>query len=420
MSNNKYLNFKIIKETIEENSKINVIIENLSYREALKVFKEERIKLENTLKEPIYLTLKGILDDSSETIIRKKEIVPLNQACCENAIEDRDSNEIALTSKDILDDEESTSNTGIEFNEYVKDIENSIKEIEMQDSKLQNKENKTDLILNDIDFKSLNLKSLYRHISEVETKDILKVLIDIFNILEDKHKYNLDMINLLEKKRDCYYHDFENLDKMEFDSLEEKKEFMVNLGFNMHDLSYERRKFKHEHTITDKVFSNLSKVKCSDYTALSAIKVNEPKFNLDKAVNLKTYIYNYNTIEERNFLLNNLNSKYDKVIDVKWGVIECYYKVGSNKSKKAEETNDLGINKKIDIIDEVSAKNYESIVNETVPYGKTFLKAKGSTVKLTNISKKSVNALAKNIHNKYTKCAYDINSSTLYLIERVK
>lgn len=452
-SNKKYLHFYILKCGLKDGKEsLDIVDNNLTYREALKSFKRLRLELEATSKEFMHIILMGVTTENSEVIVKTKEIAPKEEFLQKNVRfkdeindiieESNDKDDLTLNNKTTLDNEIMIDNTldedlkeedKIEFNDYIDELTRSVKEIEEDTSCNTLSDDSTNILdLNNFEerlykdilnekktLKSLNLKDYYRHIADVDSIDIVKLIIDAFKILDEKHNYNSDMINLLTKRRDCYCHDFENLDKMNFASIEEQNKFILSLGANMHNTGLERRKFKNEYSITEKVFKSLPRVRQSYYNPLVEIQKSMPKFNIDKAVNIKTYVYNYNTEEERTSLLKELTKKFDKVVDVEWGKFECYNKVGSSCNKKVDKDIISEIEDKIDLIDELSAKSYEAIVNETVKCGTTFLKTKGTSVKITNVDKKAASHLTKTIHHKYSKCAYDLKSKSLYLIKRL-
>lgn len=477
--NNKYQYFKILKykdKTTKDGA--DIINNNLTYTEGLKLFKKIRIEFESTSEDNVYIMFVGVNNEGTESIIKEKEILAVssnrdniiviepiaqkesmqnteskesvgtvqeietvdniedtgsieNMSVIEDMVnkniqdeddfdysncEDEDDNSEESEASTQRDEEptlkeEETSNEEInkkdtiEFNEYIDNLNNSIKEIE------------NDSLATSLS--SVNLKEYYKHISEINSKDIIRILVDAFNILEERHNYNNDMVDLLTKKRDCYCHDFENLDKMSFKSIEEQNKFVLELGANMHNTGTERRKFKNEYSMTEQVFKNLPKIRPAYYTPLTDIEKSIPKFDIKKATNIKTYVYNYNTQNEREILLDKLNKAFDKIVDVKWGQFECYNKVGSANSKKMLKDIDFEVIDKIDVIDEASAKSYESIINQTVIWGNTFLKTKGSSVKITKVNKKAVQQFTKSIYHKYSKCAYETKSQTLYLIQRL-
>lgn len=468
-TNNKYKYFYILKSGFEnQKESLSVVENNLNYREGLKRFKQLRLELESTAREFIHIILMGVISEGNEVIIKTKEIEPNKELIkikvnpkeeIETLAKDSESeNVLNCTGRELLtysiedidfmakdklsaiqtnideaniDEDYIEEKDKIEFSDYVNELTKSIKEIETDtlcdktNSNLTKASQVQDFTENNSEYnvkktlESINLKEYYKHISEIDSADIIRLLVDTFRLLNEKHNYNSDMINLLTKKRDCYCHDFENLDKMCFESIEEQNEFILSLGANMHKTGTERRKFKNEYNITEKVFKNLPKVRPAYYKPLTEIEKDAPEFDIDKAVSIKTYIYNYNTEAERSSLLKELNKKFDKVVDVEWGKFECYNKVGSINCKKLLEEVTSEITDKVDIIDEVSAKSYESIVNQVVSCGNTFLKVKGSSIKITNVNKKAANHLTRTIYHKYSKCAYDLNSKSLYLIERL-
>lgn len=487
--NKKYLHFYILKSGLKDGQDtLDVVHDNLSYREALKCYKQLRLEIEATAKDYVHIILMGVIDKDNEVVIKAKEIAPNNELIesdinpkeeIESLKEDsKDENTSEYTGGELLTytiedidfiaqdklsalqentneeniDEDCTKEDcieeedKIEFSDYVDELTKSIKEIDdlcnKPNDNLTNTLEVQEFTENNSEYdikktlKSINLKEYYRHISEIDSADIIKLLVDTFKLLDEKHNYNSDMITLLTKKRDCYCHDFENLDKMNFQSLDERNDFVLSLGANMHKTGIERRKFKNEYSMTEKAFRNLPKIRPSYYKPLIEIEKSLPEFDMEKTLNVKTYIYNYSTDIEKEALLIELNKKFDKVVDTEWGTFECYNKTGSaiNKKLKKEliskitdsvgaeatkEMNIVGSKDKLDIIDEVSAKKYEVIVNQTVACGSSFLKTKGSSVKITNVNEKAVNHLTRTIHHKYSKCAYDLKTRSLYLIKRL-
>lgn len=484
--NKKYLYFYILRSGLKDGKDtLDIVHDNLSYREALKCYKQLRLEIEATATEYVHIILMGVIDKDNKVVIKAKEIAPNNEIIELNdtakeevnvleednskfmgremltySIEDIDFkyheniNEITehidgeSTCDDSLKESFIEEDDKIEFSDYVDELTKSIKDIETESLSNGNSNNSTeklensDVIQNSSEdginktLKSINLKEYYRHISEVDSADIIKLLVDTFRLLDEKHNHNADMITLLTKKRDCYCHDFEFLDNMNFKSLEEQNEFVLSLGANMHKAGIERRKYKNEYSMTEKVFTNLPKIRPSYYKPLTDIEKTSPNYDAEKTLNVKTYKYHYSTEEEKELLLKELSNKFNKVVDIEWGTFECYNKAGTTINKKlkkeliskitdnveteaVKQINILGYKDKLDIIDEVSAKKYEVMVNQTVPCGSSFLKTRGSSVKITNVTEKAVSHMTRTVRHKYSKCAYDLDTKSLYLIKRL-
>lgn len=474
--------------TSNDSSVLDLMFDNLRYRDALKQFKVIRESLEESISNFTTLTLLGITDDDSENVIRQKSFEPQNVTCIESneslslvnesstdtgieIITDVENIDIETKSEKLDDYSESIDDYSefisssepdefVSIGDLLSDLSISINSADFKktDCDEVTLDNPTSSNFNDvadnclecdsandasnnvstlnekeivvekeIDYlstqpktlKDLNLTDFYSHIGDVDTKDIVNVLLDVLLLLDKKHNHNMDIVNLVEKKRDCLYHNFENFDKTDFVSLQSEDSYLASLGRKMHDLSKIRREAKEGYLLTEKVFNNLSKVRLSNYSAISSLNKPKAPFDVNAAPNIKVYTFNYSNEAERVLLLKTLPDTFDKVIDVTWGLIECYNKIGSNKAKKLSNVKDVESKIRVSILDGLSIKKYESIVDQTVPFGKSFLKTKGTSVKITNMNTKNVNALINTIHNKYSKFAYHSGTESFYLINRL-
>lgn len=485
-----YKYFKVFTMVTSNNSSVlDLMFDNLKYRDALKQFKVIRESLEESISKFTTLTLLGITDNDSENIIRQKTFEPQNVVCVESnetfSLDNQCSTTISnITTADIenvdlevngegsdytiesIDDyseflSSSEPDEFVSIGDLLSDLSISINsddfkktdcdEVVMDNSTTSNLNDVVDTCLecasvsdtasnslatlNEKDIvvdkdiaslsvssktlKDLNLADFYSHIGDVDTKDIVNVLLDVLLLLDKKHNHNIDIVNLVEKKRDCLYHDFENFDKTDFVSTQSEDSYLASLGRKMHNLSKIRREAKDGYLLTEKIFNNLSKVRLSNYNAISSLNKPKAPFDVNIAPNIKVYTFNYSNEAERVLLLKTLPETFDKVVDVTWGTIECYNKVGSNKAKKLSNVKDVESKIRVSILDGVSIKKYESIVDQTVPYGKSFLKTKGTSVKITNMNTKNVTALINTIHNKYSEFAYHSGTESFYLINRL-
>ena len=471
-----YKYFKVYTVVTENNSSvIDLMYDNLKYRDALKQFKIVRESLELHTHNDIVLILSGIIESGDEKIIREKHF-SLNQvvrdavtSTCDNfdlqneslnceddafsEISEEDYSQFMDSNgdSDFVSIEDLLSDTTI-FNskEFYDNINDHINDSELKDVTLRDYENsqlgcdtkkdtcENNLISKDVaseevtykdiadstsftekTLKDLCLSDYYKHIGDIDTPDLVKLLIDVLLLLDKKHKHNIDMVNLLEKMRDCCYHDFENFDESDFVSKQSQDSYLSSLGKKMHDISVKRRKAKDGCQLTEKVLNNISKVRLSNYNPLTSINLTKHPFDIKVAHNIKVHSFKYSTEAERLLLMTTLPHTFDKVIDVTWGTIQCYNKVGSEKAKKLNSVSDINSKLKIDILDSVSLKKYDSIIDETVPFGKSFLKGRGTSVKLTNMNIKNIKNLIHTIHNKYSKFAYHSDTESFYLIDRL-
>lgn len=297
--------------------------------------------------------------------------------------------------------------------------------------------------------KDLKLSDYYRHISEVSSSDVIEILVQALSLLNEKHTYNKDMVQLVDKQRDCSYHDFEGI---LFDSTlteEEKDKAILTIGKALATITVERRGYKNEILVTERAFTKLGNVRADNPHSFEELKSPPSIYSGKGSSTTKTYTYTYNTEAERVALRNKLESIHSKVVDVKWGVFECYNKCGSKKGhitntavNRIKSSANLGqtigvtgssigdilVDGKMRNIPHVIELNSDDIIEadkmipkeNVVKYGSSFKKGKGSSVKILGLSESAFKSFVSTIHHKYTKIGYNKETCSTYLFNRIK
>ena len=297
--------------------------------------------------------------------------------------------------------------------------------------------------------KDLKLSDYYRHISEVSSSDVIGILVQALSLLNEKHIYNKDMVQLVEKQRDCSYHDFEEIIFNPTLTEEEQNKEILTVSKALAALAAERRVHKTETTATENAFTKLVDVKANNPNSFEDLKSTSSINYGKKSSTTQTYKYTYNTEEERVALRNKLEATHSKVVDVKWGVFECYNKCGSKKGhitetavnrikSSANSGQTIGVNEssignilvdgKVKNIPHVIELNSDDIIEadkmipkeNVVKYGSTFKKSKGSSVKILGLNESAFKSFVSTIHHKYMKIGYNRETCSTYLINRIK
>ena len=441
----------------------NQTFDNLKYKDALRLFKQTRQALEsNDLHSfPLSLFMVGITingeviekhkvefnpsykNDTSNNHLEIEESLPINISTSnkEDNFAENDALEMVDSLEKYIDNFDSSEfvSIGELFSEF--DFSNIQEEEECKEniisttnnicssskavldntnnnaslSEYPNKDNANMYSLSDID-----LNKCFKHISEVKAKDIVNILIQALHILDKKNSYILNMNGYFDKKRDYLYHKYENINSyMHLDSSSFEEE-LISIGKEMVELSTKRRDIKDDRAICERTFQILPRIKPKNIETIEQLRFDKSYFDSDFAPNLKIYSYTYNDEIERDDLMKSLSMEFDKVLDVEWGLIECYNRVGSIKARK--KTTSVLKKRVLEFkdIDISTANSFEGIVSSTVPVGESFVKSKGTSVKITHIDRQHAYKFAKDIYTVYKDVAYNEETKSLYLIERLK
>lgn len=497
-----YSFFKVTTFTKVDNNLIEqTTYSNLSYKQALSKFKEVRLKLESeNLLEYIYLSMEGITTEGESILKNHREF--LSNSVNENTIDNHHEVELINETEECLDENYSTyidNNENIPIGEIINsDLADKLKKslaIKEEDkfdntnkkdlkitsntvkltqgvslnnnlqtvSHKENNETSQLLKINNIsskpvsDFmpkkstktttlKDLKLTDYYRHISEVSSSDIIDILVQALSLLDEKNQYNQDMTFLADKKRDCSYHDFEDILFNKTLTEEERDSALLTVSKAMAATSVKRRQFKVESSATETAFSKITKVRPGDKGSFNRLKSNSYIYTDKKKNTTQIYTYTYTSEEERIALKEKLKTVHSKVIDVEWGVLECYNRCGTGKQAiddteiaaiKSSAYLDSALGKKplSDIVvkgkvlhfphifefDSEEASIAEEMISENniVNFGTSFNKEKGSSVKISGIKEQIFKNFVATIHHKYTKIGYDKDTCSAYLLKRI-
>lgn len=210
------------------------------------------------------------------------------------------------------------------YNEYKKNIDNKTLAISMIGIKSDN----TTKVMFKKEIKNRNLNYIdsnkSTHISEINPKNELKNILNSLDLLKKKLEFAEEAQNIYIKEQDCELHRIEELDMMEFESVEDEINYKLSIIDNIKEIRTKRRIVKNHAMECKEILNVLENFSFNNISALEMISNKQYTYKLEDGHTTKVYTYTYDTEEEKDKLLKQLKHQFSKVLNISEGVIKCY------------------------------------------------------------------------------------------------
>ena len=178
------------------------------------------------------------------------------------------------------------------------------------------------------------------HISEIIPKNELKNILNSLELLNKKLEFAEEAQNIYIKEQDCELHRIEELDMMEFNSIEEENNYKLSIIDNIKEIRTKRRIVKNHAIECREILNALENFSFNNISTLQAISNKQYKYKLQDGHTTKVYTYTYNTEEEKDKLLKQLKHQFSKVLNISEGIIKCYNKCRKNHVPQINDINE--------------------------------------------------------------------------------
>lgn len=236
------------------------------------------------------------------------------------------------------------------------------------------------------------------YIVDFKEESLLDRLNSIVNeVVQEKDSLS-ERLSILDKEVDGFVHDIENIKHIkDLYSEEDIREYKLQLVDNIGESRDTRRDVKKDLQV-------LLNIKLPDLKGANKTMKTMESFDINKMKDtVGVHTVTYTNIRDRDYLLNNLNQKYSKVVDMKNGTIKYCNTVYKKPTAKASVTPTVVV--------PVDNRIYR--INDRMP------QIKGITVKVKYTSMVQKMHIIKNMTSKFKTHKIDETNHIIELVERL-